>query len=121
MITTLEEMITRFCAWVMGCKDFDGFTQNWCTLIPALELAYKTSILASTGKLPEMLEKGLEERIPVDTSKECLVDINTTASRFELLLDKVRNHESQRMNDAFQYAIQKLDKSYKTPELKVGA
>ncbi|MBW0584988.1 hypothetical protein O181_124703 [Austropuccinia psidii MF-1] len=55
MIQTLEEMIKTFCAYGLQLKDSDGFTHDWCTLIPALELAYKTSIHASTGKTPAML------------------------------------------------------------------
>ncbi|MBW0510117.1 hypothetical protein O181_049832 [Austropuccinia psidii MF-1] len=55
---TLEDMIRRFCAYGLELKDSEGFTHAWCTLIPALELAYKTSIHASTGKTPAMLEKG---------------------------------------------------------------
>ncbi|MBW0577941.1 hypothetical protein O181_117656 [Austropuccinia psidii MF-1] len=57
MIQTLEDMIRRFCAYGLELKDSDGFTHDWCTLIPELELAYKTSIHASTGKTPAMLEK----------------------------------------------------------------
>ncbi|MBW0554520.1 hypothetical protein O181_094235 [Austropuccinia psidii MF-1] len=42
MIETLEYMIRRFCAYGLEFKYSDGFTHDWCTLIPALELAYKT-------------------------------------------------------------------------------
>ncbi|MBW0539551.1 hypothetical protein O181_079266 [Austropuccinia psidii MF-1] len=44
MIQTLEDMSGRFCAYGLEFQDFDGFTHDWCTLIPALELAYKKSI-----------------------------------------------------------------------------
>ncbi|MBW0539992.1 hypothetical protein O181_079707 [Austropuccinia psidii MF-1] len=40
MIQTLEDMSRRSCAYVLEFKDFDGFTHDWCTLIPALELVY---------------------------------------------------------------------------------
>ncbi|MBW0590560.1 hypothetical protein O181_130275 [Austropuccinia psidii MF-1] len=36
MIQTLEEMIRRFCAYGLEFKDSDGFTHDWCTLIPEL-------------------------------------------------------------------------------------
>ncbi|MBW0589302.1 hypothetical protein O181_129017 [Austropuccinia psidii MF-1] len=42
MIQTLEDIIRRFCAYGLEFKDLDGFTHDWCTLIPALELEYKT-------------------------------------------------------------------------------
>ncbi|MBW0510015.1 hypothetical protein O181_049730 [Austropuccinia psidii MF-1] len=52
MIQTLEEMIRRFCAYGLEFKDSDGFTHDWCTLIPALKLAHKTSVHSSTGQTP---------------------------------------------------------------------
>ncbi|MBW0542454.1 hypothetical protein O181_082169 [Austropuccinia psidii MF-1] len=42
MIQNLEDMIRRFCVHGLEFKDSDGFIHEWCTLIPALELAYKT-------------------------------------------------------------------------------
>ncbi|MBW0517408.1 hypothetical protein O181_057123 [Austropuccinia psidii MF-1] len=57
MIQTLEDMIKRFSSYGLELKDSYGFTHYWCTLIPVLELAYKTSIHSSTGKNPEVLEK----------------------------------------------------------------
>ncbi|MBW0557955.1 hypothetical protein O181_097670 [Austropuccinia psidii MF-1] len=92
MIQTLEDMIRRFCACGLELKDSYGFTHDWCTLIPALELAYKTSIHASTGKTPAMLEKGWSPKLPVDTLKKDLVDIHPNASSFQLSLDNVRHH-----------------------------
>ncbi|MBW0567877.1 hypothetical protein O181_107592 [Austropuccinia psidii MF-1] len=52
MIQTLEDMIRRFYAYGLELKDFDGFTHDWCTLIPTLELEYKTLIRSSTRKTP---------------------------------------------------------------------
>ncbi|MBW0567381.1 hypothetical protein O181_107096 [Austropuccinia psidii MF-1] len=120
MIQTLEDMIRRFYAYSLELKYSDGFTHDWCTIIPELELANKTSIHASTGKTPAMLEKGCNPKLPVDTLKKYLVDINTAASSFELMLDRVRHHEKKSMNDAFEYAQHKWDKSHKNQEFKVG-
>ncbi|MBW0586258.1 hypothetical protein O181_125973 [Austropuccinia psidii MF-1] len=92
MIQTLEDMIRRFCAYELEFKYSDGFTHDWCKLIPALELAYETSIHSSTGKTPEILEKGLNPRLPHDTLKKNLVDIHPTASNFKRMLDKARHH-----------------------------
>ncbi|MBW0510221.1 hypothetical protein O181_049936 [Austropuccinia psidii MF-1] len=82
MIQTVEDIIRRFCAYGVEFKDSDGFTHDWCTLIPALELAYKTSFHASTGNTPEMLEKGWDIKLPVDTSKKDLVNIHPDVSSF---------------------------------------
>ncbi|MBW0587644.1 hypothetical protein O181_127359 [Austropuccinia psidii MF-1] len=120
MIQTLEDMIRRFCAYGLEFKDSDGFTHDWCTLIPALELAYKTSVHSSTGQTPAMLEKGWNPRLPADTLRKDLIDIHPTASSFKIILDKVKHHAKQSINDAFDYAKQKWDKSHKVPDFKVG-
>ncbi|MBW0547117.1 hypothetical protein O181_086832 [Austropuccinia psidii MF-1] len=113
-------MIRRVCAYGLEFKYSDGFTHDWCTLIPALGLAYKTSIQDSTGKTLTMLEKGWNPELPVDTLKKDFVDIHPTSLSFKLLHDKVRHHANQSMNDAFEYAKHKWDKSHKTPEFKVA-
>ncbi|MBW0519296.1 hypothetical protein O181_059011 [Austropuccinia psidii MF-1] len=97
-------MIRRLCAYGLEFKNSDGFTYNWCTLIPALELEYKTSIHSSTGKTPEMLEKSWNPTIPYDTLKKDSVDIHPTASSFKIMLDKARHHANRFMQDSFKYA-----------------
>ncbi|MBW0566950.1 hypothetical protein O181_106665 [Austropuccinia psidii MF-1] len=120
MIQTLEDMIRRFCAYGLELKDSDGFTHDWCTLIAALELAYKTSVHSSTGQTPAMLEKGWNPRLPAETLRKDMIDIHPTASSFKLILDKVKHHAKQSINEAFDYAKQKWDKSHKVPDFKVG-
>ncbi|MBW0480499.1 hypothetical protein O181_020214 [Austropuccinia psidii MF-1] len=73
IIQTLGDIIRRFCAYGQEFKDPDGFTNHWCTLIPALELEYKASINYSTRKTPETLEKGWNTRILYNTIKKDLV------------------------------------------------
>ncbi|MBW0485074.1 hypothetical protein O181_024789 [Austropuccinia psidii MF-1] len=63
IIQTLEDMIRRFCAYGLELKDSNVFTHDWCTLIPVLEYTYKTSIHASTGNTPAMLEKGWNPKL----------------------------------------------------------
>ncbi|MBW0470126.1 hypothetical protein O181_009841 [Austropuccinia psidii MF-1] len=100
MIKTLEDMIRRFCSYGLGFKDSGGFTHDWCTLIPALELEYKISIHSSTGELHAVLEKDWNPRKHCDTLKKYLVDINLT--------------------DSFKYAKQRWDQSHKLPYFEVG-
>ncbi|MBW0466129.1 hypothetical protein O181_005844 [Austropuccinia psidii MF-1] len=120
MIQTLEDMIRRFCAYGLEFKDSDGFTQDWCTLIPALALAYKTSIHSSTGKKPAMKEKGCNARLPYDTLKKNLVDIHPTASSFKVMLDKGRHYANRCMQDSFNYAKERWDKIDQAPDFKIG-
>ncbi|MBW0479230.1 hypothetical protein O181_018945 [Austropuccinia psidii MF-1] len=90
MIQALEDMIRRFWAYGLEFKDSNGFTQEWCTLIPALELTYKTSVHSSTAQTPTMLEKGWNPTLPADTLRKDLIDIHPTASSFKVMLDKVK-------------------------------
>ncbi|MBW0473884.1 hypothetical protein O181_013599 [Austropuccinia psidii MF-1] len=55
MIQTLEDMVRRFCSYGIELKDCDGFTHSWCTILPVLELASKTSIHAVTNQTPAIL------------------------------------------------------------------
>ncbi|MBW0518776.1 hypothetical protein O181_058491 [Austropuccinia psidii MF-1] len=67
-----------------------------------------------------MLEKGWNTRLPADTMRKDLIEINPTASSFKIILEKVKHHTKQSMNDAFEYAKKKWDKSHKVPDFKVG-
>ncbi|MBW0485493.1 hypothetical protein O181_025208 [Austropuccinia psidii MF-1] len=120
MIQTLEDMIRRFCAYGLEFKDSDGFIHDWCTLIPGLELEYKTSVHSSTSQTPAILEKGWNPRLPADTLRKDFIDINPTSSSFKIMLDKVRHHAKQSMDNSFDYAKQKWDKSHKVSDFKVG-
>ncbi|MBW0587708.1 hypothetical protein O181_127423 [Austropuccinia psidii MF-1] len=76
----MEDMVRRFCAYGLEFKYCDGFTHDWCTLLPALELAYETSINASTNQIPAILEKGWNPKLPQDSLRNNLVEIHPTAS-----------------------------------------
>ncbi|MBW0510988.1 hypothetical protein O181_050703 [Austropuccinia psidii MF-1] len=102
MAQTLEDMIRIFCAYGLELKDSNGFNHDWCTLITALGMAYKTSVHSSTGQTPSMLEKGWNARPAAETLRKESIYIHPTASRYKIILDK------------------KWDKSHKVPDLKVG-
>ncbi|MBW0571341.1 hypothetical protein O181_111056 [Austropuccinia psidii MF-1] len=57
MIQNLEHMIRRFCAYGLEFKDSDGFTHDWCTLIPVLALADLVDINPTARSFKIMLEK----------------------------------------------------------------
>ncbi|MBW0489154.1 hypothetical protein O181_028869 [Austropuccinia psidii MF-1] len=110
----------KFCAYGSEFKDLDGFTHDWCTLIPGLELAYKTSVYSFTGQTPDILEKGWNPRIPEDTLRKEFIHIHPTDSSFKKMLDKVKHHAKQSMNEVFDYEKPKWDKIHKVPDFKVG-
>ncbi|MBW0585656.1 hypothetical protein O181_125371 [Austropuccinia psidii MF-1] len=120
LIQPLEDMIRRFCAYGLELKNSYGFIHDWCTIIPALELTYKTSVHSSTGQTGAMLQKGWNPRLPADTLRNDLIEIHPTASSLKIMLDKVKHNAKQSINDAFDYAKQKWDKSHKVPDFKIG-
>ncbi|MBW0463244.1 hypothetical protein O181_002959 [Austropuccinia psidii MF-1] len=102
----------------MELKDHDVLNHYWCKLIPALKLAYNTSIHDSTGKALAMLEKGWNLKLAVDTLKKELVEINPNSSSFKLLSDKLSSHANQIMTDAFDYSKKNGEKAIKPQNSK---
>ncbi|MBW0564829.1 hypothetical protein O181_104544 [Austropuccinia psidii MF-1] len=92
MMQTLKDMVRRFFVYGLEFKECDGFTHDWCTFLPALELAYKTSIHASTNQTPAVLEKGFNPRLSQDSLRKYLVELHPTASSFKEMLYKARKH-----------------------------
>ncbi|MBW0478215.1 hypothetical protein O181_017930 [Austropuccinia psidii MF-1] len=92
MIQALAKMVRRLCAYDLEFKDSDGFNHDWCTLITALELEYRTSVYSSTGQTPSMLEKGWNPRLPEDKLRKDLNKIDPRASSFNLIIDKLNKN-----------------------------
>ncbi|MBW0464673.1 hypothetical protein O181_004388 [Austropuccinia psidii MF-1] len=74
IIQTMEEILRRFCAYGMEYKDHEGYTYDWVTLLPEVQLAYNTSHHSTTGKSPSLVEKGWNSSLPVDHLKEKFSD-----------------------------------------------
>ncbi|MBW0563410.1 hypothetical protein O181_103125 [Austropuccinia psidii MF-1] len=58
MIQTMEDILRGFCAYGMEYKDHEGYTHDWGTLLPAVQLYYNTRQHSKTGKTPSLVEKG---------------------------------------------------------------
>ncbi|MBW0532154.1 hypothetical protein O181_071869 [Austropuccinia psidii MF-1] len=78
IIQTLEDRVRRFCAYGLELKNCYGLTHSWCTLLPELELEYKTYFNGSTNKTPAILEKGWNPRLPQDYLKKDFPYIHPT-------------------------------------------
>ncbi|MBW0548693.1 hypothetical protein O181_088408 [Austropuccinia psidii MF-1] len=109
MIQIFEDMVRGFCAYGLEFKDCDGFTHDWCTLFPALELAYKTSIHSSINKTHAILEKGWNPKLPQNSLRKELLEIHPTAASFKGMLDKSRKHEIRFIEDSFSFDKDKWD------------
>ncbi|MBW0550129.1 hypothetical protein O181_089844 [Austropuccinia psidii MF-1] len=76
MIQTMEDLLRRFCAYGMEYKDHKGYTHDWVTLLPTVQLAYNTSQNSTTGKSPSLVEKGWNPLLPVDHFKKNIITIH---------------------------------------------
>ncbi|MBW0497523.1 hypothetical protein O181_037238 [Austropuccinia psidii MF-1] len=97
MIQTMEDMLRRFFAYGMEYKDHEGYTPDWVTLLPGVQLAYNTRQHSTTGKTPALVEKGWNPLLPraCDTAAKCI-------------------------SQAKEYNKQRWDKSHIEPEFKEG-
>ncbi|MBW0510916.1 hypothetical protein O181_050631 [Austropuccinia psidii MF-1] len=82
MIQTMEDILKRFYAYGMQYKDHKGYTHDWVTLLPAVQLAYNTSQHSTTEKTPALVEKGGNRLLPVDYWKKNLLTIHPKAKDF---------------------------------------
>ncbi|MBW0536946.1 hypothetical protein O181_076661 [Austropuccinia psidii MF-1] len=87
----MEDILRRFCAYGMEYKDHEGYTHDWVTLLPAVQLAYNTSQHSTTGKTPALVEKGWNPLLPVDHLKKNLLTIHPTAKDFHYMWKKARD------------------------------
>ncbi|MBW0586576.1 hypothetical protein O181_126291 [Austropuccinia psidii MF-1] len=94
----------------------DGLAER---MIQTLE-GMKTSIHASNNQTPAILEKGWNPKLPQDSLRKYLIEINPTATSFKGMLDKARKCALRYMEYSFAYAKDKWDKSHATPDFKVG-
>ncbi|MBW0510443.1 hypothetical protein O181_050158 [Austropuccinia psidii MF-1] len=82
MIQTMEDILRRFCAYAMEYKDHEGYTHDWVTLLPSVQLAYNTSQHFTTRKTPALVEKWWNPLLPVNHLKKHLLTIHSTAKDF---------------------------------------
>ena len=120
MIQTLEDMLRRFCAFGLEFKNQDGYTHDWVSLLPALEIAYNSSKHSSSKQIPYVLERGWIPRMPKNTINDQLPHVHPTALDFKKMLDITRDHAKKCVDDAVEYNKTRWDKSHKEPDFKIG-
>ncbi|MBW0474793.1 hypothetical protein O181_014508 [Austropuccinia psidii MF-1] len=112
MIQTMEEIIMIVCAYSMEYKDHEGYTHDWVTLLPEVQLAYSTSQPSTTGKAPSLVEKEWNPLFPVDHWKKDLLTTNPTAKDFHEMWKRecdtaakctaeVKEYNKQRLTEEF--------------------
>ncbi|MBW0531861.1 hypothetical protein O181_071576 [Austropuccinia psidii MF-1] len=82
MIPKMGSILRRFHAYGMEYKDHKGYTHDWVTLLPTVQLAYNTSQHSTTGKTPALVEKWWNPLLPVNHLRKNLLTIHPTAKDF---------------------------------------
>ncbi|MBW0493566.1 hypothetical protein O181_033281 [Austropuccinia psidii MF-1] len=120
MIQTMEDILRRFCAYDMEDKDHEGYTHDWVTLLPEVQLAYNTSQHSTTGQSPSLVEEGWKPLLPVDHLKKNLLTIHPTAKKFHDMGKKACDTAAKCIAEAKEYSKQRWDKSHMEPDFKEG-
>ncbi|MBW0480287.1 hypothetical protein O181_020002 [Austropuccinia psidii MF-1] len=100
MIQTIEDIIRRLCTYGMEYKDHEGYTHDWITLLPALQLAYNTSQNSTTGKSPSLLEKWWNPLLPVDHLKKNVFTIHPTGKDFHDMWNRAYDMAAKCISEA---------------------
>ncbi|MBW0572649.1 hypothetical protein O181_112364 [Austropuccinia psidii MF-1] len=116
----MEDILRRFCAYGMEYKDHEGYTHDWVTLLPAVQLAYNTSQHSTTGKTPALVEKGWNPLLPVDRLKKSLLTIHPTAKDFHDMWKRACEKASKCIAEAKEYNKKRWDKSHMEPDFREG-
>ncbi|MBW0476123.1 hypothetical protein O181_015838 [Austropuccinia psidii MF-1] len=118
IIQKMEDIIRRFCAYGMEYKDHEGYTHDWVTLLPKIQLSYNTSQNSTTGKLPSLVEKGWNPLLPVDHLKKNLLTIHPTAKYFHYMWKRACDTVAKQIAKAKEYSKQRYDKTHMEPDFK---
>ncbi|MBW0565274.1 hypothetical protein O181_104989 [Austropuccinia psidii MF-1] len=120
MIQTMEDILRRFCAYGMEYKDHEGYTHDWVTLLPAVQLAYNTNEHFTTGKTPALVEKGGNPLLPVNHFKKNLLTIHPRAKDFHDMWNIACNTAGKCISEEKDYNKQRWDKTHMEPDFKEG-
>ncbi|MBW0472651.1 hypothetical protein O181_012366 [Austropuccinia psidii MF-1] len=120
MIQTMEDILQRFCSYGMEYRDHEGYTHDWVTLLPAVQLAYNTSQHSTTGKTPSLVGRGWNPLLLVDHLKKNLLTIHPTAKDFHDMWKKACDTAAKCISEEKAYNKQRWDKSHIEPDFKEG-
>ncbi|MBW0489501.1 hypothetical protein O181_029216 [Austropuccinia psidii MF-1] len=120
VIQTMEDILRRLCAYGMEYKDQEGYTHDWVTLLPAVQLAYNTSQHSTTEKKPALVEKGWNPLFPVDHLKKSLLTIHPTAKDFHEMWKRACDTASRCIAKPKEYNKHRWDRSHMESDFKEG-
>ncbi|MBW0483474.1 hypothetical protein O181_023189 [Austropuccinia psidii MF-1] len=108
----MADIIRRFCAYSMEYRDHEGYTHDWVTLFPEVQLAYNTSQHSTTGKSLSLVEKGWNPLLPVNHLKKNLSTINLTAKDFHEMWKRACYTADKCIAEAKEYNKKRLTEEF---------
>ncbi|MBW0476443.1 hypothetical protein O181_016158 [Austropuccinia psidii MF-1] len=120
MIQKIEDILRRLCAYGMKYKEHEGYTHDWVTLPPEVQLAYNNSQHSTTGKTPALLEKAWNPLLPVNHLKKNLLTIHPTAKDFHEMWRSSCDTATKCIAEAKEYNKKRWDKSHMEHDVKEG-
>ncbi|MBW0478470.1 hypothetical protein O181_018185 [Austropuccinia psidii MF-1] len=120
MIQTMEDIIRRLCTYGMEYKDHEGYTHDWVTLLPEVQLAYNPCQNSTTGKQPSLVERGWNPLLPVDHLKKNHLTIHPKDKDFHDMLKGACDKASKCIDEAKEYKKQRYEKTHMEPNFKEG-
>ncbi|MBW0516492.1 hypothetical protein O181_056207 [Austropuccinia psidii MF-1] len=120
MIQKLEDILRIFCAYGMEYKDHEGYTHDWVTPLPAVQLAYNTSQHPTTGKTPALVQKRWNLLLPMDHLKQNVLTIHPTAQYFHEMRKRACDTAAKCIAEEKEYNKKTWDKSDMEPKFKEG-
>ncbi|MBW0528013.1 hypothetical protein O181_067728 [Austropuccinia psidii MF-1] len=112
----------RFSEWEPGngTPYHEGYTHDWVTLLPEVQLAYNTAQHSTAGKSPSLVEKGWNPLLPVDHLKKNLLTIHPTANYSHDMCKKACDTAAKCIAEAKEYNKQRWNKLHTEPDFKEG-
>ncbi|MBW0532567.1 hypothetical protein O181_072282 [Austropuccinia psidii MF-1] len=104
----------------MEYKDHEGYTHDWVTLLPAVQLAYNTSQHSTTGKTPALVRNGWNPLLRVDHLKKNILNIHPTAKDFHHMWKRACDQAAKCIAEAKDYNKQRWDKTHMEHDFKEG-
>ncbi|MBW0557352.1 hypothetical protein O181_097067 [Austropuccinia psidii MF-1] len=120
MIQKMEEILRRFCAYGMEYKDHEGYTHDWVTFQPAVQMAYNTSQHSTTGKIPSLVEKRWNPLFLLDHFKNNLLTTHPTTKDFHDMWKKFCDTAAKCIAEAKEYNKQRWNKPLMELDFKEG-
>ena len=113
-------MLRRFCSYGLEFNNSDGYTHDWFSPIPALEIAYNSSKQYSSREIPHILERGCIPRMPKNYINSKLPHFHPTSLDFKRMLDIIHEHAKKWVQEATGYKKRRWDKIHEEPSFKRG-